>query len=351
MKSFNSKSLNAVETYMYGLKSRAHRNHCLGNATFPIDLTELGAVRKRYSKQVQPVTLTPIFIKAVALSVRANPGANRILFQRSPFGRRMVQFDVIDVNVPVTRVVDGERVTFIGVIRGADKLTIAEIQDELAHIQNDPPEQSPYLQKIAKLKRTLPIAVSMYHWLMSRSPRFYLKNAGTCGITLIEGVPGGHFYPIGPTTAIFGIGGTGDQVVAKDRQPTVRRVLQVSLALDNYVLNGIEGLELTMTFQQLLESCSFVMDELREHMEKTVKRLMRQEIAARARLEPDQIMSDAHFLQDLGLSSLDLLSMLAFAEKSFSTRFPDALLPQLTTLDKVADAICNHQGVAVEEQI
>ena len=116
-------------------------------------------------------------------------------------------------------------------------------------------------------------------------------------------------------------------------------------------MNGIEGLALTMTFQQLLESCSFVLDELREHQAAKVRRLLRHEIAVRARREPDEIMPDAHFIQDLGLSSLDLLSMLAFAEKTFSTRFPDAQLPQLTTLDKVADAVCHHQAIAAEEQI
>ena len=88
MKPFTSDPLTSIETYMYGLKWRAHNLHCLGNAMFPVDLTELTALRKQYSKQVRPVTMTPLFIKAVALSIRANPSANRVLFQRFPFGRR-----------------------------------------------------------------------------------------------------------------------------------------------------------------------------------------------------------------------------------------------------------------------
>ena len=70
---------------------------------------------------------------------------------------------------------------------------------------------------------------------------------------------------------------------------------------------------------------------------------LRREIAARAKLEPDEIMPDAHFIVDLGLSSLDMLSVLAFAEKTFAARFPDNRLPELTTLEKVAEAVCAHQ--------
>jgi pyruvate/2-oxoglutarate dehydrogenase complex dihydrolipoamide acyltransferase (E2) component len=264
MKPFTSNPLTSVETYMYGLKSRANLDHCLGNGMFPVDATELCAVRKQYSKQVRAVTLTPFFVKAVALTIRANPCANRILFQRFPFRRRIANFDVIDVNVPVTRLLDGVQTTFIGTIRGADKLTLAEIQDELTRLQREPPEELPILRKMAKLRNASPIAVSFYHWLIARSPAFYLKNAGTCGVVLLDAMPGGAFFPLGPTTAMFGIGGIGDQVVARNGVPVVRRTLQVSLSLDNYVVSGPEGLKLSLFFQQLLESCDFVKSELRE---------------------------------------------------------------------------------------
>ena len=68
-----------------------------------------------------------------------------------------------------------------------------------------------------------------------------------------------------------------------------------------------------------------------------------QEIATRARLKPDQVEPDAHFIFDMGMSSLDVLTVLAFAEKSFATRFPDELLPKLTTLNNVIEAVRTHQ--------
>lgn len=70
---------------------------------------------------------------------------------------------------------------------------------------------------------------------------------------------------------------------------------------------------------------------------------LRQEIATRARLELDQVKPDAHFILDMGMSSLDLLSVLAFAEKSFATRFPDEIIADLTTLNKVDAAVREYQ--------
>ena len=73
------------------------------------------------------------------------------------------------------------------------------------------------------------------------------------------------------------------------------------------------------------------------------------EIAARARLQPHEVDPDAHFLRDLGMSSLDLLSVLAFAEKTFATRFPDERLSELTTLNQVRDAVRAFQGQEADQ--
>ena len=71
--------------------------------------------------------------------------------------------------------------------------------------------------------------------------------------------------------------------------------------------------------------------------------LLTAEIATRAKLAPEQVKPDAHFVADLGLSSLDMLAVLAFAEKNFAARFPDEVLAELTTLEKAVDAVREYQ--------
>ena len=74
------------------------------------------------------------------------------------------------------------------------------------------------------------------------------------------------------------------------------------------------------------------------------------EIAKRAKLAPEQIKPDAHFVVDLGLSSLDMLGVLAFAEKTYGARFPDEILAELTTLSKAIEAVRTHQCERTEAE-
>ncbi len=75
------------------------------------------------------------------------------------------------------------------------------------------------------------------------------------------------------------------------------------------------------------------------------------EIAERARVEPADVKPDAHFVRDLGMSSLDLLNVLAYTEKSFSTRFPDELIGELTSLDKLIEAVHAHQFAEAVDKV
>ncbi len=164
--------------------------------------------------------------------------------------------------MPVTREVDGETVTFMATVRRADEKTVEQIQEELSRMQRAAPDASPHLATLRRLERAPRVVASIYHWLMSHSPAFYIRNAGTCGITTLPGPAGSHFFPVGPSTAVFGIGGIGEQVVARDGEPVVRRMLDASLTIDNYVLGGPAGHCLAHTFRELVESCSFVETEL-----------------------------------------------------------------------------------------
>ena len=76
---------------------------------------------------------------------------------------------------------------------------------------------------------------------------------------------------------------------------------------------------------------------------KNIAQQLRAEVATRAKLEPEKVESDAHFVIDLGLSSLDMLAVLAFAEKEFAARFPDEVLAELTTLSKAVAAVNHYQ--------
>jgi acyl carrier protein len=73
------------------------------------------------------------------------------------------------------------------------------------------------------------------------------------------------------------------------------------------------------------------------------------EIAAHARVDPTTVRPDAHLVIELGLSSIDLLTVLAYAEQHYGAKFPDELLGTLTTLEKIEAAVLAHPVAASAE--
>lgn len=254
-------TVRGAAAYIYAFKARARDHHCLGYGTFSVDLGPLEALRKEYSRRVRPLTYLPLYLKATALAVQRHPEANSILF-RKPFGRRIVRFERVDVNLPITRRLGGRWVTFIGAVRDAPNKTLAQIQDEIAHFQRCPPDESFHIRRMLQFARMPLWLAQCVHARMTWDPEFYVRNVGTCGLTLADGDAQEHGFPIAPTSAVFGIGGSRREPVVRGDEIGIARVLKASLMVDNFVVSGLTGAALIADFKDLLETGAFVRTEL-----------------------------------------------------------------------------------------
>jgi pyruvate/2-oxoglutarate dehydrogenase complex dihydrolipoamide acyltransferase (E2) component len=250
-----------LAAYAHGLKRRAQEHHCVGYGVFRVNVEEMARLRHEYARQVRPITSLPIYVKATALAVAQVPNANTILF-KSWFGHRVVRFTDVDVNVPITRPVHGEPLTFLIIVRKANQKTLAEIQDQLQHALESPPDQVPEIARIASAARFPRLGWRLYHWLMTRSPGFYVKNGGTCALTVMNESWGDHFFPIGPTTCVFSLGGPRSEAIVENREVVVRRMVHVCLGVDNYVMSGPQAAAVAKAFQTLLQEPDFIRVEL-----------------------------------------------------------------------------------------
>ena len=246
---------------VYCLKARAQRHHCLGYGTFCVDHDALERHRKRYSRTVRPITYVPLYVKATALAIQRNPEANAMLFKKF-FGLRTVQFENVDVNLPITRIIGDRMVTFIGTVRNAAAKSLAEIQEEIVNYQRCDPAHSFAIRRFRRFARMPLWKMRLVHWRMTRSPDFYIRNIGTCGVTFLEGDWGEHMFPIAPMGVVFGIGGTRSEAVIHGNAITAERALKCTLMVDNYIIPGLTASRLVKDFKELLESGSFVLDEL-----------------------------------------------------------------------------------------
>jgi len=245
--------LRGESAYVYGLKARAQRHHCPGYGTFDVSMPALERAKKRYCREKGPITNTAIYVKAMAKAVAMNPGANTVLFKRAFWGYRAVKFKNVDVNLPITRSVDGRMITFIGTIRNADRKSLVEIQEELTHLQRCPESESEAITRIRKFSK-MPLWLSLIvHWWMTKSPKFYIKQVGSCGMTLMQG-KGERFFPIGPTSAIVGFGVPAKApAVDADGGVVALRTLKCVVMVDNYVVSGLVGAKLVHDLIDLME--------------------------------------------------------------------------------------------------
>ena len=102
----------------------------------------------------------------------------------------------------------------------------------------------------------------LFHTAMTGSPAFYLKKAGTCGLTIMDAPWGDNFFPIGPASVVFSIGGVRPEPVVRDGQIMIRRMMNVCLGVDSFVVAGSLGAKLSHDFKNLIESGSFIEEEL-----------------------------------------------------------------------------------------
>lgn len=259
--SYSERPLRGYEAFVYGFKRRAKLHHCLGYGTFSVDVSGLDALRKAYCRTVTPITNVAVYVKAVALAMSRHPQANAILFKRW-YGYRIVRFGRIDVNVPIHRRLGQDDLTFIGTVRGAAEKSISEIQAELTALQRNPPESLPSLQRILWFEHKPLWLARLIHYWMARSPRFYVRNVGTCGLTLDDNDGEDHFFPIAPTSVVFGLGSVRSEPVVRDGQIAIARILRCSLMIDNYVIPGLLGGSVLKEFKTLLESGRVISEEL-----------------------------------------------------------------------------------------
>ena len=255
------RSLRGEEAFVYGLKERAKQNHCLAYGTFSVEMERLESLRKEYSRAIAPITNVALFLKAAALAVERNPQVNAILF-RGWLAPRIVQFRNVDVNLPITRQLGDRWITFIGTVRSAPTKSLVAIQRELTQYQRCRPEESQSIRRVLWFDGKPLWLARLVHFWMGRSPTFYIKNVGTCGLT----IGAGHHeysFPIAPASAVFGLGGAAREPVVRGDSIAIARVMRCSLMIDNFVVPGLVAERLIHDFRALLESASFAEEELR----------------------------------------------------------------------------------------
>jgi pyruvate dehydrogenase E2 component (dihydrolipoamide acetyltransferase) len=189
------------------------------------DITELEALRKRFSKNVEAaggkLTVTAIALKVVAAALKAFPQFNASIDMAAD---EIVYKNYYHVGVAV----DTDRGLLVPVIRDVDKKNIRDLSVEL--------------NQLAEKARNKKLSLDE-------------MQGGTFTITNLGGIGGVGFTPIvnAPEVAILGISRASTQPVFTDGEFRPRLMLPLSLSYDHRLVDGADAARFTRWVAQALE--------------------------------------------------------------------------------------------------
>ncbi len=189
------------------------------------DITELEALRKRFSKNVEAaggkLTVTAIALKVIAAALKAFPQFNASIDMAAD---EIVYKKYYHIGVAV----DTDRGLLVPVIRDVDKKNIRDLSVEL--------------NQLAEKARNKKISLDE-------------MQGGTFTITNLGGIGGIGFTPIvnAPEVAILGISRASMQPVFIDGEFQPRLMLPLSLSYDHRLVDGADAARFTRWVAQALE--------------------------------------------------------------------------------------------------
>ena len=196
---------------------------------------DVSALEAHYTTHGERVPVTAVVVRALAIVAERYPHINRTVF-RTPLGTRVVDFDHIDVNVPVMMEHEGQLILSAVVVTDANTKSVSEIRDEVRaarkrEIQSLPIARLMVNNRNTPLNRT---RLRLLHWAVWRLPWLYehQRGGGLAVSSLVRGhTPGfsGTAVSRGPNAVTLGIWGL---------ESGERTLLRVGVGFDHCAMDG-----------------------------------------------------------------------------------------------------------------
>ncbi|WP_410767644.1 2-oxo acid dehydrogenase subunit E2 [Haloferax sp. DFSO60] len=228
------------------------RNNIHGLVEF--DVTESrGRIHELGAQTGEQPSFTAFLVYCVARAIDDHPHVNAYRDWRG----RLVQFDVVDVNVLVEREIGSETIGVPHVIRAANRRSLRSIHDEIRTAQTAPTESR--LSVLGSLGLRLPGPIRRLLWrLPTVSPRRWKRLAGTVSITSVGMFGSGGGWAVSPTnyTLQLTVGGIARKpgFVGDDIEP--REYLSLTVTFDHDVVDGAPAARFVNRLKELVEGAT-----------------------------------------------------------------------------------------------
>ena len=252
---FTSKGFSKQRLVVYDLLNRAKRHHCSVTGAFEWDVTDTLARISARQETGDPISLTSFMVKATATILERHPRLNDRVFYGLR-GPRRVRFDEISCNLVLLREKsDGSQLIMPVVLRHVDRLSIEEISQEIHDLQTQPLEALAPMKMRSKLKRVPRMALRLFDYKVRTDPGFYEKRFGTYALSALlhhgSGAIGGT--PVTTQTCFYPTN-IQERPVVRDGEIVIRQMMLFGLAVDHFIVDGLESLNAARELKTLIEN-------------------------------------------------------------------------------------------------
>jgi 2-oxoacid dehydrogenases acyltransferase (catalytic domain) len=229
------------------------RRKPLAHVLFEVDIAQarerLAEHRRRSG---ETIAMTSYVAKSFACAIETDKRMQGYRMGRS----RLVVFDDIDLTFIVEREWEGEPLPVFHIVRGAQRKSANDIQQELRHVKQAPLGAEGPLNALEMLFFQLPRFLRRPLWFMVRRNPYWFKDlAGTALVTSIGMFTSGASVgiSISPMTLTLVIGSIENKLALRDGRVVEGEVLHLNLSIDHEVVDGAPLVRFVDRFKTILQ--------------------------------------------------------------------------------------------------
>ncbi len=229
-------------------------------ALIEFDITEARKILKAQKKNSKKVSLFSFAVKSIATALNEYKELNSI---RS--GNRIIEFEDIDINVPIELNSDGEKFVHQIVVRNAAKKTIEEINHEIDMARKqyqqfgDAGKEDKWVLRLMRILFILPkfMRTLILRKLVS-NPFNVKKMSGTTFITSVTTIASGFAIPYlgGPRAVSFALGGVTKKPAVVGQDILIREFLSMTVIFNHDIVDGAPAARFVKRLKKLIESAA-----------------------------------------------------------------------------------------------
>jgi pyruvate/2-oxoglutarate dehydrogenase complex dihydrolipoamide acyltransferase (E2) component len=215
------------------------------------DITRARETLRQHKIQTgEALSFTAFFLACLGKAIDANKEMHAYRNWRN----QLVIFDEVDVNMLFEVEVDGEKMIRPHILRGVNKKSVREIQEEIQsfHSGHAASQESKFIDWFVRLPGFIR---RLFLWALFKNPQLIKDYYGTVLVTSIGmfGTGTGWGIPVPNHTLQLTLGGIGEKPGVVEHRVEIRKYLSVTISLDHDVVDGAPAARFIQRLRKLVE--------------------------------------------------------------------------------------------------